>query len=467
VITKLKACFSILFLSLVVLGGVILLMQPARAAGQWYVAPSGDDGNACTSPGASCATINGAIGKASSGDTIFVATGTYTGGGYEVVLIDKNITLSGGWEPGFTAQTGTSSIDGEEARRGMYVNPSVTATVDRFTVQNGYTDDGNGGGIYNSGTMTMTNSTVKNNFAEYSGYGSDRGGGGIYTIGTLTLINSTVNNNTASSNGGGIYSTDGSSTVILDSQIYANTAIQVQGGGVGMDYSSALNMSRSLVVGNAAQSNDAGGISSNNGSATYIENSIIAGNFTDGTGGGLGFFESGPNHIFNSHIVGNEANYDGAAIVGFHAQIEITNTLVISNIGYTGIDSQWDSDAVFLLSYCDTYGNSPDGTENVTITRTNCLGTPPEDGLDPLMVGGALPSGVGPTFADQWMNYDYHLQSGSPLIDTGTPVGAPATDIDGQARPFGIGYDIGADEFMTHFIYLYLPLVLNEYSGTP
>ncbi|HRE26125.1 MAG TPA: hypothetical protein PK954_05800, partial [Anaerolineales bacterium] len=61
------------------------LVVPARAQGPWYVAPSGSDGNSCLSPAAPCATLNGAIGKSSAGDTIRVAEGTYTGVGLAVV----------------------------------------------------------------------------------------------------------------------------------------------------------------------------------------------------------------------------------------------------------------------------------------------------------------------------------------------------------------------------------------------
>ncbi|MBK5093881.1 MAG: right-handed parallel beta-helix repeat-containing protein, partial [Actinobacteria bacterium] len=42
---------------------------------------------------------------------------------------------------------------------------------------------------------------------------------------------------------------------------------------------------------------------------------------------------------------------------------------------------------------------------------------------------------------------DYHLRSGSPAIDAGTSDGAPSIDLDGNARPHGKGYDIGAYEF--------------------
>jgi len=43
---------------------------------------------------------------------------------------------------------------------------------------------------------------------------------------------------------------------------------------------------------------------------------------------------------------------------------------------------------------------------------------------------------------------NYHLRPGSPCIDTGTDAGV-YTDIDGQSRPWGAGFDMGADEFST------------------
>jgi hypothetical protein len=41
---------------------------------------------------------------------------------------------------------------------------------------------------------------------------------------------------------------------------------------------------------------------------------------------------------------------------------------------------------------------------------------------------------------------DFHLQIGSPAIDTGSPLNAPNIDFDGNSRPRGAGYDIGAYE---------------------
>ena len=210
-ITHSRSWSAITVLAFAALTLIVLISTHARAAGPWYVAPGGSDGNSCLSAGSPCATINGAIGKASSGDTIYVATGTYTNStGSEVVLIDKDITLSGGWDATFTTQSGMSTIDGEGARRGITVNSGVVATVERVTVQMAGGDYGRG--IRNDGTLTLTNSLIQknvtgvtnggnlviNNSALINNGGLETCGGGLLTSGSVTLNNSTVSGNSTS-----------------------------------------------------------------------------------------------------------------------------------------------------------------------------------------------------------------------------------------------------------------------------
>ncbi len=209
-----KSWSAITVLAFAALTVIVLISGVARAAGPWYVAPTGNDSNSCLSAGSPCATINGAIDKASSGDTIKVVIGTYTSTvSNEVVLINKNITLSGGWDAAFTTQNGMSTIDGEGARRGITVNNGSTAAVERFTVQMA---GGDGQGIQNDGTLTLTNSLIQknvrgvtnggnlviNNSALINNGGLETCGGGLFTYsGSVTLNNSTVSGNSTS----GIY----------------------------------------------------------------------------------------------------------------------------------------------------------------------------------------------------------------------------------------------------------------------
>ncbi len=201
-----------------------------------YVATSGSDSNDCLTISTPCQTINAAIGKAAVvGDTIYVATGIYTGSGTDVVLINKNVTLSGGWNASFAAQDSRSTIDGQNVRRGitiLQINKDVVVTVDYFTIQNGFgegqTTYSPGGGVSNYGTLTLSNSIITNNVSEYTT------GGGIFNSGTLTLSNSTVNNNIARNAGGGIYNVgplliiNNSVTYFIMHLLIANTNVVVK-----------------------------------------------------------------------------------------------------------------------------------------------------------------------------------------------------------------------------------------------
>ncbi|MBI5556552.1 MAG: hypothetical protein HY885_02835 [Deltaproteobacteria bacterium] len=54
-------------------------------------------------------------------------------------------------------------------------------------------------------------------------------------------------------------------------------------------------------------------------------------------------------------------------------------------------------------------------------------------------------SNAGPLFA---LEDDYHLNPESPCIAAGTEPDGPAGDINGDPRPRGAGFDMGADELI-------------------
>ena len=221
-------------LAFVLLPGVLAWLgpvQPARAAGIWYVAPGGNDAANCTTPGTSCGTINGALGKAVAGDTILVAAGLFTDpfNEYDVVSITKSISISGGWNPAFSEQNSFSVLDGQNTRAVLFLGPGweTVVTMDRFIIQNGYAYS-EGGGVYNKAAFTLTNSIITHNTAEISGGGILNSGDGQ---GRLTIKNSVISDNTVLQRfGGGIE--NGSFLFISNSTISNNSAPEAGGGSI-------------------------------------------------------------------------------------------------------------------------------------------------------------------------------------------------------------------------------------------
>ena len=257
--------------------------DPAAAAGPWYVAPSGDNSNDCLSPGTPCETINAAIGKATSGDLIYIAEGTYTDSGTFVVIANKSISLSAGWDPSFSIQDGFSTIDGERARSGVYVQNGVTADMERLRVMRGSLR-----GVENVGTLTLVESEVR--------WNADTG---VSNGGTLTINNSVITEN-AGGEGGGVRNWSG--TLILNQSSVAHNDSRNRGGGIRND--ATMHINNSTISSNRA-GNRGGGISNYNGTLT-INSSTLAGNYA-ADGGGI-HQEGGTVTLQNTILATNTAN---------------------------------------------------------------------------------------------------------------------------------------------------------------
>jgi hypothetical protein len=129
-------------------------------------------------------TINFDLSVFSTPQTITLLSGELT--------IRDNVSING---PG----ANLLSISGNDASRVFYVNSGVTAAFDGITIKDGNLDPYNsyqyyGAGVYNSGTLTVSNSAIIDNFAGSTcGFECDPAdGAGIFNSGSLTVINSTV-----------------------------------------------------------------------------------------------------------------------------------------------------------------------------------------------------------------------------------------------------------------------------------
>jgi hypothetical protein len=214
-----------------------------------------------------------------------------------------------------TIEGAGSTISGQSQRTAFLVNTGATLYLNDLTVTQGKagpTASGDGGAIYNAGSLTLTRSTVSNSQALT--------GGGIFNANgnaSLTLIQSSVTGNAAGAHGGGIRNLDGRLTLI-DSTVSGNsTGPNGIGGGIYNDDSAVFarasaTLSNCTISGNSAQFG--AGVFNANGKVT-VSHCTLADNTTVGGGTGGAVFHT--NDTGNARLkLGNSilANTQGGGL---------------------------------------------------------------------------------------------------------------------------------------------------------
>jgi CSLREA domain-containing protein len=258
--------------------------------------------------------------------------------------ISGNLNFSGNGSSLLTVQRSTTA--GTPDFRIFTINSGTAVTITGLTISNGHVTGtvspaNLGGGILNSGNLTLNFCAVSGNFA------SSGGGGGIHNLDTITINNSAVSGNTGGGLANNLFGATTTAT-INQSTISGNTVGSAL-------YNNALNGTANLTINKSTISNNStdnvaggGGIFNGAGSFTsranlIINNSTISGNSaTAGAGGGIYSAAVFGNALttltlVNSTVTGNSCSGDGGGILHFSngsgstALATITNSTIVGN----------------------------------------------------------------------------------------------------------------------------------------
>jgi len=407
---------SLVGLTLILTVGLPAGAPPAQAtAGALFVTPGGSGDN-CTQ--LQPCTLATALSLATDAWTIYLAGGAYNGSGDQVVLLTKSVTLRGGWDGATNGAVVTdpqlhpSTLDGENTRRCVVVDGSSAPTIQGLTITRGRGEIG--GGIYaRSGNPTISGNIITANAADWygGGVGAERG--------QPLISGNSITHNTAGYGGGGLAVHEGATARIEGNTISYNQA----------DYGGAMNLDKVHVqlVGNTMLHNQSGSTVKVNGATAQLTaaNNVVAG------AGDRGFDVTyGQAELFHNTVVGQRLG----VLVNHGAVATLTNNIVAFS-GREGILVGTNGPPVVTADHNLLWGN----------------------GSDPFVGENAV---LGPPNFVNRAADDYHLGLGSAAVDAGVDAGV-STDIDGDVRPLGGGFDIGADEWIAPAHYLYLPLLAS------
>lgn len=340
-----------------------------------------------------------------SGDTIRLA---------KELRICRGVTIQG---PGASSL----AISGGDSTRLIRIMRSDSVNILDVSLVRGHAPTGtDGGAIVVEGVLRLVNCIVSNNYADDDGGGlnisenaaayldsctvqhnscGDDGGGFRNFRGLLVIENSTVDNNHSSSWGGGISS---SGTIRIAGSTFLKNNADGVGGGV-RAFGGSLEIVNSTFTMNTAGSR-VGGISASTNLAlrfcTIVNNSAAS-------------------------LAGGVQIEDTTAI--------IENTLIAKNSAPRSPDVSSDN-GTFVSQGYNLIGDTTGSAWTPAIADQLGNGVSP---IDPL---------VQPLTSNGGSTATVELSAGSPCIDQGNGVGAPATDQRGWPRVYNSLADIGAFE---------------------
>jgi hypothetical protein len=278
---------------------------------------------------------------------------------------------------------------------------------------------GGGALLYGGNGATLSNNLFIGNVVEIV---SGLGGGMLGAGEGFELIGNTFSGNTAQV-GGGLALSESSATLTANT-LQANVA--ADGGGAWF-VNCGVVLNGNTILSNTASTGSTGwggGLYLDGGAAVLADNVILANHAT--LGGGLHLTDQDTATLKNNIVADNQAEDAGSGLYIERGSSRLWHTTLARNTGGDGSG----------LHIGGSYGTG-------TVALTNTILVSQTVGIT--VAAGTINLWGDPAFVNPSAG-DYHLGQGSAAIDAGIDAGV-TTDIDGDPRPLGLGFDLGADEF--------------------
>ena len=371
------------------------------SASNRYVSPTGDDGDGKSWEHA-VHTIAQAIWHVGAGDTMFIAEGVYN----EAISAQPGAIYLGG----YNAETGErdpelyeSVLDGTGIKY-LFIkydaDPDQRIVVDGLVFQNANHSDW-GGTLYMRGNMTVNNCVFRNCV-------NGSKSGGIF----LDMVNGT------------------GAQAIISNCLFENCSNAV------VDQAAAISCEETnlnALVENCIIRGCTGDVMIYSKAGMTVRNCVVYNNHSNKNGCLYGDGTFINNTICNN--TGVEARYAGARVEG-----KVVNCVFWGNTAPNAPN----------VNYVGSSGGSSNNIADAGSGITLGLATDNSDVNGPNFLNPTTFVGVPSNNLekDAMREADFSITDASTaLLDAGTATGAPATDINGVARPKGAGYDIGAYEY--------------------
>ena len=378
--------------------------------------------------------------------------------------------------------------------RFIYITTEGALTLSDIKIEKGDASGGSGGAIFNKGALSLSNSTFRNNTAQF--------GGAIFSFGIISVTNSTFTENIAANGGAISINLDAEEISTITNSVFTNNYAELMGltgsGGAITNGSHSHYLAEGPTIyingctfsGNVAR--DGGAVSSSNRTNTVIQNSsftensaLMGGAISNGyrlevisttinnnygrEGGGIYSYkhhsltDQSSLLVVNSTISGNMSvdpnrrytsiSHGVGIYIGKHLAASDNHDNRIIHTTITNHETAHDPGAIYVGDGCSIeiensiIANNPVGdcgaesTGSISSSGANldsdgsCPGFSftADPKLEPLADNG------GPTLT-------HALSYLSPAIDAALDY-CPPTDQRDEPRPYGAGCDLGAFEF--------------------